>query len=222
MILCDAGGSNNCRSWLWKAELQRQCADRFGISVLVCHYPTGASKYNPIEYRLFSQITRNWAGKPLRSFATMRNYIRSTTTTTGLTVKAFLVDRAFQKGRKVSKEQRQTIQLTRRPICPTWKLYDCTNIEILNLNQTATLFADSYLGGVGQIMEMLPTELQGELGPITETDTPGGSFLNLSIIIFGPITFLIGVGIYHIVASVLGGRGSSVAMPISMPPSAHR
>ena len=44
LILCDAGGSNNCRSWLWKAELQRQCADRFGISVLVCHYPTGASK----------------------------------------------------------------------------------------------------------------------------------------------------------------------------------
>ena len=65
----------------------------------------------------------------------------------------------------------------------------------------------SPLGGVGQIMEMLPTELQGELGPITETDTPGGSFLNLSIIIFGPITFLIGVGIYHVVASVLGGRG---------------
>ena len=116
MILCDAGGSNNCRSWLWKAELQRQCADRFGGSGR--HYPTGASKYNPIEYRLFSQM--RWAGKPLRSFATMRNYIRSTTTTTGLTVKAFLVDRAFQKGRKVSKEQRQTIQLTRRPICPTW------------------------------------------------------------------------------------------------------
>ena len=144
LILCDAGGSNNCRSWLWKAELQRQCADRFGISVLVCHYPTGASSYNPIEYRLFSQITRNWAGKPLRSFATMRNYIRSTTTTTGLTVNAFLVDRAFQKGRKLSKEQRQTIQLTRRPICPL-ELYDCTNIDILNLNQTATLFADSYL-----------------------------------------------------------------------------
>ena len=68
LILCDAGGSNNCRSWLWKLALQRQFADRFGIPVLVCHYPTGASKYNPIEYRLFSQITRNWAGKPLRSF----------------------------------------------------------------------------------------------------------------------------------------------------------
>ena len=94
--------------------------DRFGISVMVCHYPTGASKYNPIAYRLFSQIARNWAGKPLRSFDIMLNYIRSTTTTTGLTVKAFLVGQAFHKGRKVSKEQRQTIQLTRRPICPTW------------------------------------------------------------------------------------------------------
>ena len=120
LILCDAGGSNNCRSWLWKLELQRQSADRFGISVMVCHYPTGASKYNPIEYRLFSQIARNWAGKPLRSFDIMLNYIRSTTTTTGLTVKAFLVGQAFHNGRKVSKEQRQTIQLTRRPICPTW------------------------------------------------------------------------------------------------------
>ena len=65
----------------------------------------------------------------------------------------------------------------------------------------------SPLGGISQVMEMLPAELQGEIGPISETDTPGGSFLNLSIIIFGPITFLIGVGIYHVVASVLGGRG---------------
>ena len=98
LILCDAGSSNNCRSWLWKLALQRQFADRFGIPVVVCHYPTGASKYKPIAYRLFSQITRNGAGQPLRSFDIMLNYIRSTTTTTGLTVKAFLVDRAFQKG----------------------------------------------------------------------------------------------------------------------------
>ena len=76
----------------------------------------------------------------------MRNYIRSTTTTTGLTVKAFLVDRAFQKGRKVSKEQRQTIQLTTATYLSNLELYDCTNIDILDLNQTATLFADSYLG----------------------------------------------------------------------------
>ena len=120
LILCDAGGSNSCRFWLWKLELQRQLADQFGISVMVCHYPTGASKYNPIEYRLFSQISLNWAGKPLRSFQTMLNYIRDTTTTTGLTVKAFLVDRKFQKGRKVSKVEKETIRLTRRSICPIW------------------------------------------------------------------------------------------------------
>lgn len=120
LILCDAGGSNSCRFWLWKLELQQQLADQFGISVMVCHYPTGTSRYNPIEYRLFSQISLNWAGKPLRSFETMLNYIRDTTTTTGLTVKAYLVDRIFQKGREVSKTERETIRLTRRRICPTW------------------------------------------------------------------------------------------------------
>ena len=120
LLLCDAGGSNNCRSWLWKLALQRQFVDRFGIPVVVCHYPTGASKYNPIAYRLFSQITCNGAGQPLRSFDIMLNDIRSTTTTTGLTVKAFLVDRAFQKGRKASLNERLTIHLTRPPICPTW------------------------------------------------------------------------------------------------------
>jgi len=120
LIFCDAGGSNNCRFWLWKLELQRQLADQFGISIMVCHYPTGTSKYNPIEYRLFSQISLNWAGKPLRSFQTMLNYIQGTTTRTGLTVKAFLVDRPFQKNRKVSKAERETINLNRRPICPAW------------------------------------------------------------------------------------------------------
>jgi hypothetical protein len=120
LILCDAGGSNNCRYWLWKLELQRQLADKFGIAVMVCHYPTGASKYNPIEYRLFSQISCNWAGEPLRSFQTLLNYIQGTTTRTGLTVKAFLVDRLFQTKRKVSKTERESINLIRRSICPTW------------------------------------------------------------------------------------------------------
>ena len=120
LILCDAGGSNNCRFWLWKLELQRQLADQFGLSVLVCHYPTGTSKYNPIEYRLFSQISLNWAGKPLRSFETMLSYIRGTSTHTGLAVRAFLVNRSFEKGRRVTQHERQSINLTRRPICPTW------------------------------------------------------------------------------------------------------
>jgi hypothetical protein len=125
LILCDAGGSNSCRFWLWKWELQRQLADRFGISVMVCHFPTGASKYNPVEYRLFSQISRNWAGKPLRSFEIMLNYIRGTTTQTALTVRAFFVDRLFEKNRQLSKPERESINLIRRPICPTWNYMIC-------------------------------------------------------------------------------------------------
>lgn len=120
LILCDAGGSNNCRFWLWKQEVQRQLANQFGLEVMICHYPTGNSKYNPIEYRLFSQISINWAGQPLCSFQTMLNFIQGTTTKTGLSVKAFLVDRLFEKGRKVSKAARQALNLERRSICPIW------------------------------------------------------------------------------------------------------
>ena len=120
LILCDAGGSNSCRYWSWKQQVQKQLADQFGLEVLICHYPTGASKWNPIEHRLFSQISLNWAGKPLRSLELMLGYIRSTTTQTGLTVKAFLVDRVFEKGLKVSKHERQSLNLVRRPICPHW------------------------------------------------------------------------------------------------------
>lgn len=120
LIFCDAGGSNNCRFWLWKHEIQRQLANQFGLHVMVCHYPTGNSKYNPIEYRLFSQISCNWAGKPLRSFQTMLNFIRGTTNKTGLAVQAFLVDRLFLTGRSVSEQQRLDIHLTRRPVCPNW------------------------------------------------------------------------------------------------------
>jgi hypothetical protein len=120
LILADAGGSNNCRYWLWKQQIQEQLADQFGIDVMICHYPTGASKWNPIEHRLFSQISRNWAGKPLRSLAAMLSYIRGTVTDTGLTVKAFLVKRTFEKGQKVSDEQRAALNLQRRHICPNW------------------------------------------------------------------------------------------------------
>jgi len=67
LVLADAGGSNGCRIRAWKERLQVQICDRFGIAVTVCHYPTGCSKWNPVEHRLFSQISRNWAGMPLRT-----------------------------------------------------------------------------------------------------------------------------------------------------------
>jgi hypothetical protein len=120
LILCDAGGSNSCRYWRWKIEVQQQLADAFGIEVMVCHYPTGASKWNPIEHRLFSEISKNWAGKPLRTFQTMLNYIRDTTTETGLTVKAFLVERIFEKGLKYDPQERDNLNLHQCRTCPTW------------------------------------------------------------------------------------------------------
>ena len=90
LILADGGGSNSCRSRVWKAQLQQQLCDACGLAVTVCHYPTGCSKWNPIEHRLFSHISLNWAGVPLRTFETVVSYIAGTTTTTGLRVKAVL------------------------------------------------------------------------------------------------------------------------------------
>jgi hypothetical protein len=66
LILADSGGSNGCRSRMWKQQLQEQLSDRYGLTVVVCHYPTGCSKWNPIEHRLFSYISLNGAGCPGR------------------------------------------------------------------------------------------------------------------------------------------------------------
>lgn len=120
LILCDAGGSNSCRFRLWKKQVQEQLADRLGIEVMICHYPTGASKWNPIERQLFSYISLNWAGKPLRSFETMLNYIRGTTTQAGLAVEACLFDREYEKQIKVSDQEMLALNLYRRSVCPQW------------------------------------------------------------------------------------------------------
>ncbi len=120
LILCDAGGSNSCRYWQWKIQLQKQLADRFGLEVMICHYPTGASNWNPIEHRLFSQITQNWAGQPLHTFKAMLNYMRDTTTETGLSVNAFLVKRTFEKGLRYCQQERNDLNLHRCRTCPNW------------------------------------------------------------------------------------------------------
>ena len=75
--------TNGSRSRVWKQQLQDQIADGFGLMVTVCHYPPGTSNWNPIEHRLFSEISKTWAGCPLRSFDLMLHYIQQTTTQTG-------------------------------------------------------------------------------------------------------------------------------------------
>ena len=120
LILADAGESLGCRSRSFKLHLQEQLSDRYGLSVTVCHYPTGCSKWNPIEHRLFSQISLNWAGKPLRNLDIMLNYIRGTTTQTGLTVRAARLDGTFEKGQKVSDAQMQQLNIEQQSVCSQW------------------------------------------------------------------------------------------------------
>ncbi len=96
-MLWDSGGSNGWRLRLWKVQLQEQLLDRLGLEVSVCHYSTGASKWNPVEHRLFGLISINWAGKPLRTFDIMLAYIRGPTTQTGLQVAAFLVEQVYER-----------------------------------------------------------------------------------------------------------------------------
>lgn len=120
LILADGGGSNGCRPRLWKARLQTHLVDRFGLEVTVCHYPTGASHYNPIEHRLFGPISNNWAGMPLRTLPLMLACIRGTHTETGLHVKASLNRKQYRTKIKVSDQEMKSLNLKRHRVCPNW------------------------------------------------------------------------------------------------------
>jgi Rhodopirellula transposase DDE domain len=120
MLEADGGGSNSSRSRVFKQQLQDKIADPFGLIVTVCHYPPGASKWNPIEHRLFSEISKTWQGCPLRSFDLVLDYINATHTQTGLKVKAQLVTRTYQTGLKVSDETMQTLHIRSHETCPQW------------------------------------------------------------------------------------------------------
>jgi hypothetical protein len=119
LIEADSGGSNGARSRRYKKRLQ-DFADENQLEITVCHYPPGASKWNPIEHRLFSQITATWAGYVLSTLLILLGFIRRTTTTTGLKVTATHFDRTYQTGLKVSKAEFNALQLTRHDICPQW------------------------------------------------------------------------------------------------------
>jgi hypothetical protein len=119
LITADGGGSNGSRVRLWKWELQR-LADETGLTIAVCHFPPGTSKWNKIEHRLFSFITQNWRGKPLVSYAVILTLIAATTTTTGLTVESYLDTDPYPAGQKVSDAQMATIQLQRDNFHGDW------------------------------------------------------------------------------------------------------
>ena len=119
MISADGGGSNGYRVRLWKVELQK-LADELKLPITVCHLPPGTSKWNKIEHRLFSFITINWRGKPLRSYRTIVQLIAATTTDTGLKVRAELDENKYPKGVKVSDAQLASINLSRHAFHGDW------------------------------------------------------------------------------------------------------
>jgi hypothetical protein len=119
MITADGGGSNGSRVRLFKIELQK-LADETGLTLQVCHYPPGTSKWNKIEHRLFCHITQTWRGKPLTSRETVVELIASTTTKTGLTVRCELDTRDYPKGIKVTDAEMATLNIKGDTFHPEW------------------------------------------------------------------------------------------------------
>jgi hypothetical protein len=119
LITADGGGSNGSRVRLWKWELQR-LADETGLTISVCHFPPGTSKWNKIEHRLFSFISQDWRGKPLVSYAVILSLIAATTTTTGLTVESSLDTASYPAGVTVSDAEMATIRLRRDDFHGEW------------------------------------------------------------------------------------------------------
>lgn len=120
LIFADAGGSNGYRPRRWKQQLQVKIVDAFDLAVTVCHYPTGASKWNPIEHRLFSQISQTWAGTPLTSYEVILDALRSTSTSTGLQVQATLINTVYEKGLSVSDDDMKLLMIEKHETCPQW------------------------------------------------------------------------------------------------------
>lgn len=119
LICADSGGSNSYRVRLWKREIQR-FSDKSGLDVNICHYPPGTSKWNKIEHRLFSFISMNWRGRPLATYQTIINLISATKNRKGLTVKARLDRKKYEKGIKVSDEEMKNLHLIKSRFHGDW------------------------------------------------------------------------------------------------------
>jgi len=119
LITADGGGSNGSRTRLWKWELQ-QWADASGLTLTVCHFPPGTSKWNKIEHRLFAVISQNWRAQPLLSYAIILSLIASTTTSTGLTVESYLDSAAYPTGVAVTDAEMARLRIERDPFHGEW------------------------------------------------------------------------------------------------------
>ena len=119
LICADSGGSNASRSKLWKFYLQK-FADKTGLKITVCHFPPGTSKWNKIEHKMFSFISMNWRGKPLRSYEMILNLIEGTKTKKGLKIKAKMDKKIYELGKKVSEREMEKINILEHKINSKW------------------------------------------------------------------------------------------------------
>lgn len=119
LIEVDSGGANDHRKWEWKVALQH-LADEFQLRITVTHFPPGASKWNPIEHRMFSLISANWAGEPLDSYDKMLKYVRTTRSSRRFHCRAWLDCRSYAPARRVTDNQKRIVRLKRRRIHPHW------------------------------------------------------------------------------------------------------
>lgn len=119
LITADCGGSNGHRVRLWKVQLQK-LATELDMEISVCHFPPGTSKWNKIEHKMFSYITKNWRGKPLITRETVVKLIASTKTTKGLEIRAVLDENIYEKGTKVTEEQLASVHLVQAEFHGEW------------------------------------------------------------------------------------------------------
>jgi len=132
LILVDAGGSNGYRNSMWKVKIQEILCNKHGLEVTVCHYPPGASKWNLIEHRMFSEISKNWKGVPLKSYEMILKYIQTTKTIKGLNVNAILVDKVYAKGLKARPDQMNELNIKNHSINEKWNYTISPNLSISN------------------------------------------------------------------------------------------
>jgi hypothetical protein len=138
LVLADSGGSNSCTSWAWKTEIQAPVCNAFGLTATIAHYPTGASKWIPIEHRLFSEISKNWVAEPLDNYEKMLNFIRNTRTQTGLAVTAYLDRKEYPTGVKPDPHLISSLRLKHSDTLPM-ELHHCAESVKLILRRPLAL-----------------------------------------------------------------------------------
>lgn len=126
LVTADCGGSNGNRVRLWKVELQK-LSNELRLTIHICHLPPGTSKWNKIEHRMFSYISKNWRGKPLLSRETVVQLIGNTTTNTGLQIQAVLDENQYRKGIVVSDKQLAAVNISREAFHGEWNYYIAPN-----------------------------------------------------------------------------------------------